>query len=146
MNTNTKTNTITTMHPNPNPPANPLTNPPANPPTGTPPPVDPVEALLREHQLTLDDGGFTARVMSHLPRRRRAWRAGAWWWRAVLLATVGAGSLLAGRWLPWERLARPPTLPTLVADPDARLAWITAVLLIASLVWGVIAALEPEGE
>ena len=34
---------------------------------------DPVDALLREQNSYVEDGGFTARVIQSLPRRRRAW-------------------------------------------------------------------------
>jgi uncharacterized membrane protein YcjF (UPF0283 family) len=34
---------------------------------------DPLDALLLEHDAHVDDGGFTARVMTSLPKRRRSW-------------------------------------------------------------------------
>lgn len=36
-----------------------------------PEPNDPLDVLLRENDAYVDDGGFTSRVMTALPRRRR---------------------------------------------------------------------------
>ncbi|MEY4918699.1 MAG: hypothetical protein RL616_2612, partial [Verrucomicrobiota bacterium] len=51
---------------------------------------DPLDALLREQNSYVEDGGFTARVVKSLPRRRRAWLR-----PAILLGTTAIGLVLA---------------------------------------------------
>ncbi len=61
---------------------------------------DPLDVLLREQNPHIDDDGFTARVLTALPPRRRAWLR-----PTVLLGATAIGSALASRWLPWENLS-----------------------------------------
>jgi hypothetical protein len=100
---------------------------------------DPVEALLQEQNQYVNDDGFTARVVAALPRRRH----GAWVVRpAVLLGAAAIGSALAVRWLPWGNL--PPldwsALDSL--DWQALMPWMSMLLVAASIVWAVVAALQ----
>ncbi len=58
--------------------------------------------------LYLDGGGRAARDLAgHAGRRRRCWSTAGSWWRAVLLAVIGAYSLAAGL-EPRRRRARRP--------------------------------------
>ena len=100
-------------------------------------PEDPVDALLREQNTYVDDGGFTARVVKSLPRRRRAWLR-----PALLLGAVAIGSVLAILWLPWGDL---PTLDASVLhslNSQVLMPWVLVILVTASLTWGAISALE----
>jgi len=72
---------------------------------------DPIDKLLREQDTHLADDGFTKRVVSRLPRRRRLLP------RMFLLAVVVAGSLLVFYWSPWKTL--PPLDYTQVAVLDS---------------------------
>jgi len=99
---------------------------------------DPVEALLQEQNQYVNDDGFTARVMGALPRRRH----GAWVRPAVLLGAAAIGSVLAVRWLPWGNLP-PLDWPALVSlDSQALMPWMSMLLVAASIVWAVVAALQ----
>ena len=103
---------------------------------------DPLDALLRENDAYVDDGGFTSRVMASLPRRRRLWL------RPVILF----GSILIGLALMvWF-------LPTLMNDLNlevgdditmtlnAQSVFTLGALLagIASLAWGFFTVVRSE--
>jgi hypothetical protein len=57
---------------------------------------DPLDALLRENDTYVEDQGFTARVLTALPPRRRR----SWLRPALLLGTTLIGFLLMAWWLP----------------------------------------------
>jgi len=102
---------------------------------------DAIDALLREQNNHLDDAGFTARVIKSLPRRR-AWRR-MWWRPAILLTATGAGSVLAGIWLPWGNLAPLVSVSALLSNPQVGLAWGATLSLVVALTWGVVSSLAP---
>lgn len=101
---------------------------------------DPLETLLREHTQSIEDDGFTARVLAALPGRRSRT-----WLRPVCL--LGATVLSLGLmiwWLPEGGLAglASPALIIPAQEPFAALA--VALSLVASIVWGAAAALRWE--
>jgi hypothetical protein len=98
---------------------------------------DPLDALLREQDSYIDDNGFTARVLASLPLRRRR----AWIRPAILLGTTAIGYLLALWWAPWD-LVKP--LVSFSFNAQALLAGGLLLVIGASLIWGVIAALGWE--
>ena len=102
-------------------------------------PEDPIDALLREQNAHLDDQGFTARVMKELPRRRRPWLH-----LVVIFGAVGIGTVLALYWLPLDQL---PALDASVLrslDSAILLPWVTALVVVASLIGGVVSLLRWE--
>ena len=100
----------------------------------SPEPPDPLDALLRESEVHLPDDGFTARVLTSLPPRRRFDRprlavfATAWLAGAVLLLrhAPAAGAAVTG----FLQHARHGEVATLLA-----LAPVMSV--IGSLVWAL---------
>jgi hypothetical protein len=56
---------------------------------------DSLDALLRENDAYLEDGGFTARVVAALPPRRRSWLR-----PVILLGATVIGFALIAWWLP----------------------------------------------
>jgi hypothetical protein len=100
---------------------------------------DPLDALLREQNAYIDDGGFTARVVQTLPRRRRAWLR-----PVFLLAATGIGSVLAVLWVPWASLPALDLSALLSPNPQVLLPWVLAVTVIGSLLWSTVAALQWE--
>jgi hypothetical protein len=100
---------------------------------------DPLDALLREQNSYIDDGGFTARVVQSLPRRRRAWLR-----PAFLLGATVIGSVLAVLWVPWSSLPALDLSAFLSPNPQVLLPWVLAVAVVGSLLWSVVAALQWE--
>lgn len=100
---------------------------------------DPLDALLREQNAYVDDGGFTARVVQALPRRRRAWVR-----PAILLTAIALGSVLAVCWLPWKNL--PPLDASVLTAPNPQLLlpWLVVAAVVGSLVWSLVALLPKE--
>jgi hypothetical protein len=100
---------------------------------------DPLDTLLREGSAYIDDGGFTGRVIQSLPRRR--WRFA--WRQSFLLGVTIIGSALALFWLPWENL---PTLdlPLHSLSFQILFPWILVLVVVSSLIWSIIAALQVE--
>ncbi|MCX6894972.1 MAG: hypothetical protein NTZ16_05605 [Verrucomicrobia bacterium] len=100
----------------------------------TNPNPDPLDALLRDADEHIADGGFTARVASALPRRRR----GSWMRLAVLAAAV----LVCGALAVWQFPALVTTLAELPRQARAfnvhfLLALLPALIAFAALGWGV---------
>jgi hypothetical protein len=63
---------------------------------------DPLDALLREENSYVEDNGFSARVLSALPKSRRSSAP-----RKVFLLTVSfIGYALAIAWLPWQSMLK----------------------------------------
>jgi len=104
-----------------------------------PEPPDPLDLRLQEENPHLDDAGFTARVMSVLPRRRRAW-----WRPAILLGTVAMGSMFAARWLPWRELAALDGQALLSLNPQSLLPWAVVFSIMGSLTWTTLDAFQSE--
>jgi hypothetical protein len=101
---------------------------------------DPLDKMLREQNSHIDDAGFTARVVSALPRRHLRFRLRP----ILLLAAAAIGSVLATLWLPRAGL---PVLsaPALFSlDFQVLGPWAILLLVAASLTWAVIAAMRPE--
>jgi hypothetical protein len=104
----------------------------------TPEENDPIDALLREQNAYVEDGGFTARVVKSLPRRR------AWLRPALLLGTTAIGSALAILWLPWKNLPALDLSALLSLDSQVLLPWALVIAVVGSLIWSAIAALQRE--
>jgi hypothetical protein len=102
--------------------------------------TDRVETMLREQNPYINDDGFTARVMTALPRRRR------YYWRrpALLLGAAAIGTALAIRWLPWESLPAVDLSALLSLDFQAMAPWLSVALVGAAILWAVVAAVERE--
>jgi hypothetical protein len=105
----------------------------------TPEENDPVDALLRGQNAYVKDGGFTARVVRSLPRRRRAWLR-----PAILLGAIAIGSVLAVCWLPWGNL--PPLDSSALLSPDSQmlLPWVLVISVVGSLVWSIVNVIPKE--
>jgi hypothetical protein len=105
----------------------------------TPEEKDPLDALLREQNSYIDDGGFTARVVQSLPHRRCAWL------RPVLLLSVTViGSGLAFLWVPWGSLPALDWSALLSPNPQVLLPWALALTVVGSLIWSAVAAVQWE--
>jgi hypothetical protein len=100
---------------------------------------DPLDALLREQNSYVDDGGFTARVIQSLPRRRRAWLR-----PVFLLAATVIGSALAVLWLPWKNLPVLDLSTLHSLNSQVLLPWVLVIVVVGSLIWSAIAALQWE--
>lgn len=98
---------------------------------------DPLDALLSEQNAYIEDNGFTARVISALPRRRRH----RWWRPVILLGATTIGYILALEWMPWD-LLHPSVLPSFTWQ--ALLGYALLITVGGSLIGGVVAALESE--
>jgi hypothetical protein len=99
---------------------------------------DPIDALLREQNTYVEDGGFTARVVRSLPRRR------AWLRPVLLLGATTIGSVLAVLWVPWGNLPALDLSALLSPDPQVLLPWVLALAVIGSLIWSAVSALQWE--
>jgi len=99
---------------------------------------DPLDALLREQNTYVDDGGFTARVMAALPQRRRR----SWLQPVLLLGAAAIGAALAVRWLPWESLPALDPSALLSLDTKVTIPWLSVLLVAASITWAVLAAVQ----
>jgi hypothetical protein len=99
---------------------------------------DPLDALLREQSAYVDDDGFTARVIAALPQHSRH----SWLQPAILLGAAAVGSVLAIRWLPWESLPPLDFSALFSLDFQALMPWMTVFLVMASILWTVMAAIQ----
>jgi hypothetical protein len=100
---------------------------------------DPLDALLREQNSYVDDGGFTARVIQSLPPRRRAWLR-----PALLMSSTITGSVLAVLWVPWSSLPALDLSAFLSPNPQVLMPWVLAVSVVGALLWSAVAALQWE--
>jgi hypothetical protein len=101
---------------------------------------DPLDALLHEQDKYIEDNGFTARVISALPRRHSRFPLR----QIFLLVVTTIGSALAVLWLPWENL---PVLnfPALLSlDAQVLMPWVLVLSVMASLVWATVTAVQWE--
>jgi hypothetical protein len=101
---------------------------------------DPLDAWLREQNPHVDDAGFTARVVSALPRRRARFPLR----RVLLLGVAAVGSALAAFFLPWSSL--PPLSASAMASLDAGVIWpwLLVVVVVVSLSWAAMVAMQSE--
>jgi hypothetical protein len=100
---------------------------------------DPLDALLREQNSYVDDGGFTAHVIQSLPRRRRAWLR-----PVFLLGATVIGSVLAVLWVPWRSLPALDLAAFLSPNPQVLLPWVLVVSVVGALLWSAVAAVQWE--
>jgi hypothetical protein len=101
---------------------------------------DPLDKLLQEQNHYIEDAGFTARVMSSLPRPPRRF-----WMRPLLLSMVTlAGLILSIFWLPWNDLPSLDRPLRALLDAKVLSPWLVVFIVLASLVWGLVAAGQLE--
>ena len=100
---------------------------------------EPIDVLLREQNMHVENDGFTARVLAALPPRRRTWLR-----PMVLLVATAIGSALASRWLPWENLSPLDLSALLSLNSQVLLPWLLVLSVAASLAWAVTAAVQGE--
>ena len=100
---------------------------------------DPLDALLREQNVYVDDAGFTARVVQALPCRRQTWVR-----PLILTIAIIISSVLAVLWLPWKNL--PPLNVSDLTAPNSPmlLPWILVISVVGSLVWSLCALIPRE--
>jgi hypothetical protein len=96
---------------------------------------DPLDTQLREHDMYINDNGFTTRVVAALPPRRRTWLR-----PVLLLGSVAVGTVLAIQWLPWGDLMPLDLSAVLSLNSQALWPWMLVLSVAASLVWAVLAA------
>jgi hypothetical protein len=101
---------------------------------------DPLDALLREQNQYVEDDGFTARVMATLPRRRDRF----WLRQIILLGATIIGLVLAVLWLPWKNLTPLDWSALLSLNSQVLLPWTLVITVTASLIWGIITAVQLE--
>jgi hypothetical protein len=99
---------------------------------------DPLDALLREQNTYVDDGGFTSRVVAALPRRHRY----SWVSPALLLGAAAIGTGLAIRWLLWVSLPPLDLSALLSLDFKVLAPWMSVLLVASSITWAVMAAVQ----
>jgi hypothetical protein len=103
---------------------------------------DPLDKLLREDDAYVADGGFTARVITALPRKRRAWLR-----PAILLCASLVGVVLMVLFLPsFANLIAVTPNGSLTFNRSTQNYFALGVLLLAagSLVWTVFAVVKQE--
>jgi hypothetical protein len=101
---------------------------------------DPLDTLLRDQNQYVEDNGFTTRVISALPQRRPRFRLRP----LLLLGTTTMGSVLAVLWLPWKNLPALDLESILSLNSQMLLPWVLVFTVLASLIWGIIAAVQLE--
>ena len=101
---------------------------------------DPLDAMLREQNQYIEDNGFTARVISALPRRRASFGIH----RIILLAAVVIGAVLAVFWLPWKNLPAANWPVAVSFNAHLLLPWLLVLSVMGSLIWAAIAAVQWE--
>ncbi|MDB6125419.1 MAG: hypothetical protein JWQ71_4412 [Pedosphaera sp.] len=101
---------------------------------------DPLDALLREQDAYIEDGGFTARVTAALPKRRRSFQLRT----IILLGAVMLGSALAACWLPLGEMFAPSQSDVISINAQTILLWLPVIAVAASVIWGIVAAFQWE--
>ena len=96
---------------------------------------DPLDALFQQENTYIADNGFTKRVIASLPHRRSRWP------RFLLLGAAIVGSAAAALWVPWSALP-PLNGGSISLNSEVLLPWLTVCLVVASLTWAVIAAVQ----
>ena len=92
--------------------------------------------LYAEHEFNAST--FTARVIAALPQRRRH----SWLRPALLLGAAAIGAALAIRWLPWESLPPLDLSALLSLDFQVLTPWPSVLLVVVSILWAVMAAVQ----
>jgi hypothetical protein len=100
---------------------------------------DPIETLLREQNMYINDDGFTQGVIAALPRRRRRWLRSA-----LLLGSAAIGWVLAVLWLPWKSLPPLDLSALLSLNSQVLTPWVLVLTVCASLLWAMVAAIQWE--
>ena len=101
---------------------------------------DPLDALLREQNHYIEDDGFTARVISALPRRHARFSAN----QTVLLAAMAVGAILAALWLPWQDLPAFNWSALLSLNVHLLAPWTVVFSVVGALVWAAVSAVQEE--
>ena len=102
-------------------------------------PNDSLDALLRDQAAYIDDNGFTRRVLTALPRRRRlALRS------VILPGAIVVGCALAAWWFPTSEILALARLDFSSITTGSLSALAAALAAIGSLVWGALALLNSE--
>jgi hypothetical protein len=101
---------------------------------------DPLDALLREQNQYIEDNGFTARVISALPRRR----ARFWTHQTFLLAATAVGALLAVWWLPWKNLPAFNWSALRSFNFHLLAQWMVVLSVVGALVLAAVSAVQEE--
>jgi hypothetical protein len=108
----------------------------------TPETNDPLDAFLRENEGYVEDAGFTARVITALPRRRRSSLR-----PVILFSAIVIGSILAALWMPplgnFITVEPQGGLFLVLSNQSVAIAIVIA-LTAASLLWSLYAALKWE--
>ncbi len=99
---------------------------------------DPLDALLGEQSCYIEDKGFTARVVSALPKPRRR----TWLRPLILLSATGIGYILAILWLPWHSIVAALASPSL--NSQTLLSCVVLLCIGGSLLWGLFSAIGSE--
>lgn len=100
---------------------------------------DPLDALLREQNVYVDDAGFTARVVQALPSRRWTWVR-----PLILMTAIVISSVLAVLWLPWKHLPPLEVSDLTAPNPQMLLPWILIISVVGSLLWSLFALIPTE--
>jgi hypothetical protein len=103
---------------------------------------DPLDQMLQADDGYIEDGGFTARVVSSLPRRRRSWLRPA----VLCSATVIGFALLAWLLPPWQQIFVPAAKGGFIIklSDQSLLALGTLLVVGVSLLWSLVAVLRWE--
>jgi hypothetical protein len=105
------------------------------------PPDDPLDLLLKEQETYIEDGGFTARVMTSLPKRKRGLTL-----RSLLLGgTALAGFALAGWLLLGTDFFAIGQLGQGLQLGPFLLALMPVVVAVIAIIWGIVAGFNEEG-
>lgn len=102
-------------------------------------PIDGLDPLLCEQDAYIDDRGFTRRVLSALPRRRRLARR-----PFILLGAIVVGCALAAWWFPTSEILAVVRLDFSSITTASLSALAAALAAIGSLVWGTLALVNSE--
>lgn len=105
-------------------------------------PEDPLDRLLQADNAYVEDGGFTARVVSSLSSRQRSWLR-----PAILLGVTLIGFASLVWWLPsWGQIFVPVKDGGFIIRLSAQSLLTLGAMLVAggSLLWSLFAALRGE--
>ena len=105
-----------------------------------PPTDDSIDALLREEPGYIEDQGFTARVISALPPRRRL----AWFRPALILGATLLSLALAILWLAEAGTAAMTVAPVVIPGSETLAVLVTCAAVFGAVVSGAVAAIRGE--
>ncbi len=106
--------------------------------TNHPEEYDPLDALLRGNSSHVEDGNFTTRVMSALPRRRSRF----WLRPALLLGSAAVGLVMAVLWLPWNALTVVDHQALQSAEARLFSPWLLVLSVMLPLILAITAAIQ----